>query len=117
MARYTLISSDFGIGYELFPASKRLACKYEKETGHESVLIQTDWDFPGLAQSLGWSLRRVQKYRRKPCEHTGTDGTVKCKECGLEAGYFIDSAREWLDKHCDRTFNDRFGSIGMYFGD
>jgi hypothetical protein len=71
---------------------------------------QTDWHFPGLAQSLGWSLTRVQKGRdgrlrllkRRPthgtfCPHDSTDGTVTCRGCGLTAGEFIYAASDFLD--------------------
>ena len=34
-----------------------------KETGR-SVLIQTDWDYPSVASSFGWSLTSVQAARR-----------------------------------------------------
>jgi len=27
----------------------------------ESVLIQTDWDYPGVASTFGWSVQNVQK--------------------------------------------------------
>lgn len=106
MARYTLVHGDCGM-YELFLASKRLAAQYERETGHESVLF-TDWDYPGLAQSLGWNMRG------RKCEHRSTDGTVDCRECGKTAHEFIVEAAEWLDKHCDRSFNN--DELGVYFG-
>jgi len=110
MARFTLIHSDFGIGYELFPVSIRLARAYTKETGHESILFQSDWDFPGLAQSLGWSMKS------RKCDHRGTDGTVTCPDCGKTASHFIARATEYLDKRCDSSFNDKHGSIALYFG-
>lgn len=31
------------------------------------------------------------------CEHSGTDGTIKCPDCGMEPGRFIELAREWMD--------------------
>lgn len=68
----------------------------------KSILIQTDWDFPGTAQTFGWSLRQVQAPRRKrknKCRHNGTDGTVDCKECGLTATDFISAAYDWLMSH------------------
>ena len=67
--------------------------------------IGPDYNFPGVAQDLGWSLRRVQlrkgevvvlKRRAKGCEHRSTDGTVRCAECGVGAKAFIDAAREYL---------------------
>jgi hypothetical protein len=32
----------------------------------------------------------------KRCEHTGTDGTIACPDCGIGAGEFIAAAGEWL---------------------
>lgn len=86
---------------------------YGKEHPKEGTLYQTDWDFPALATSLGWSILQVQvdkdgkvvhlkKVRRGHpkvnCEHSGTDGTVKCNTCGLTATDFIGAASEWLDE-------------------
>ena len=60
------------------------------------LLIQTDWDWPGIAATFGWRLAEVQREGCQ-CEHDGTDGTIACPACGLTAGDFITSAREWLD--------------------
>ena len=90
--------------------------------GHngKSALIQTDWDFPSVASSFGFSLRSVQKcdicgaitgdhhnvvvkYCRECeknvghiCAHSGTDGTVDCA-CGVTASRFIFEARRFID--------------------
>lgn len=61
-----------------------------------SILVQTDWDYPGFAQSFGWSLQKVQKSRRRKCSHDGTDGTVRCPSCGVEPGQFISAAYDFL---------------------
>ena|SRR5579872_3113117 len=106
--RVLLISADFGLGYELVPVNKRLARKYERESGHESVLFQSDWDYPGLARSLGWGMLANRK-----CSHNCTDGTVKCDDCGLSASMFIQSAAEWLDRRCGDSFNK---PVESYFG-
>ena len=98
----TLIQGDFGT-YELVLANKRLAKQYVKETGSESVLFQTDWDYPGLARSLGWN----GKIGRERCQHRSTDGTVTCTECGRTASDFIAAAAFWLDAHCGDTFRGR----------
>lgn len=67
------------------------------ETFEQTLLIQSDWDFPGVAQSFGWSLREVQQPGRDcPCDHDGTDGTVPCKACGLTQTDFISAAYDWL---------------------
>jgi hypothetical protein len=31
------------------------------------------------------------------CLHRGTDGTVTCRECGIEASSFIRAAERWLE--------------------
>ena len=59
--RVLLTSADFGQGYELTPVNKRFARQYERETGHESRLFQSDWDAPGLAENLGWNMRTAHK--------------------------------------------------------
>ena len=82
----------------------------------KTLLIQTDWDYPGIATSFGWSPQRVQlcTHCRRPfdmddvecpesddpcsstvCDHS-SDGTVDCK-CGVTASAFIASAHRLLD--------------------
>lgn len=113
--RVLLTESDFGLGYELTPVNQRAARQYQRESGHESVLVNLDWDFPSLAESLGWSIRKVQRNRRKPCDHSSTDGTVTCSECGLTADDFISAAREWLDSRA--SWGTRFNrDVETYFG-
>jgi hypothetical protein len=97
------LSSDYGC-YEVTPVNKQLARKQERATGNESVLFQTDWDFPRLAENLGWSLRKVQRKRGAGCHHHSTDGTVTCRECGLTASDFIRAAQEWLNKRTGDVF-------------
>lgn len=85
---------------------------YGRGHGPEGTLVQTDWDFPAVAQDLGWSLLRVQvgkdgkpvhlkkvsrSHSKVNCQHSGTDGTVKCPGCGLTASDFISAAAEFLD--------------------
>jgi len=72
-------------------------------------LYQSDYEWPGLARSLGWNLTRVQRVRgvtqhlaRRPsrataCAHRGTDGTIDCCDCEVTAGEFIRAAAEYLD--------------------
>lgn len=86
----------------------------------QSVLVQTDYDYPGVASSFGWSLRQVQRCPEcrdvltvdpdckafacpqcdhligRCCDHRGTDGTVDCRECGVPAISFITAAGDWL---------------------
>jgi hypothetical protein len=93
-------------------------------------LIQTDWDYPRVASTFGFSLSTVQRCREcgqihnvelgckrfachdcddlvgEVCDHSGTDGTVDCKECGLKAGAFINSARDFMDDHIGDSADD-----------
>jgi hypothetical protein len=91
------------------------------EAGKSLQFVQTDWEYPSLAQSFGWSLTDVQHCRKckKPivvwaeddeparcdncnrkkgnvfCDHE-TDGTVNCKKCGITASDFISAAYDFL---------------------
>ena len=85
--------------YKLTPVNKRIARNLEDIIGEDSVLIQSDWDFPHLAQALGWDMRDTN------CRHVSTDGTVECSECKKTSHEFITEAGEWLSDHCDRAFN------------
>lgn len=76
------------------------------EDESQTRLVQTDWDFPGVAMTFGWSPRDVQRTDQdgepllsEPCDHGGTDGTVDCEACGVTAGEFIEAARKWLEDH------------------
>ena len=96
-----------------------------RDHGKEGTLYQVDYDFPHAAESLGWSLRRVQPAktvaasvafklgadvpyrilerapaRGKGCGHGSTDGTVRCRECGIPAGAFIEAASYFLSSKC-----------------
>lgn len=68
--------------------------------GRSIQFVQTDWDYPGLARALGWR----GKVGRERCEHRGTDGTVKCPDCGRTASDFIGAARDYLDRNIGRRF-------------
>ena len=60
-----------------------------------SVLIQTDWDYPGVASTLfGWC----------PCSCGETDGTVDCTH--RAASEMIASAAEFLDDHIGERVAD-----------
>jgi hypothetical protein len=67
----------------------------------DSVLIQTDWDYPGVANCMGWA----------PC-HPETDGTIDCPECGVSASSMIMAASEHIREHAGESFpqlDDYFG--------
>lgn len=76
----------------------------DTESG-KSVLFQTDWDFPSLARHLGWEMTTVQRGKRQ-CDHSGTDGTIKCPECGLLPSSFISAAAAWLHEQVGDSFPD-----------
>ncbi|MCK5604427.1 hypothetical protein KAR91_21230 [Candidatus Pacearchaeota archaeon] len=65
-----------------------------------SKLIQTDTDFPGLAGSFGWPIKEGS------CDHSNTDGTVDCPDCGAYVVEFIVKAIEYLDDHIGDSISD-----------
>lgn len=83
---------------------------------NDTVLVQMDYDFPSLATNFGWSVSRVKcesghRYdcdcdSYTDCDHSETDGTIDCKECGMKANIFITSAREYLDESIDNEIGD-----------
>ena len=58
------------------------------------ILIQTDWDYPGVASTFGWC----------PCDCGETDGTVDCPH--RTASDMISEAGEYLDDHIGNTVDD-----------
>jgi len=98
----TLLQGDFGT-YELLPGNAKIRKELKESQGEETILFQTDWDYPGLARSLGWN----GKISREQCQHRSTDGTIDCGECGKTASEFIQAAVKWLDRHCGDTFRGK----------
>jgi hypothetical protein len=92
MARIT-ISNKSVIGFLLIKENS--IGVFDPDNEDNTILIQVDWDYPGIAQSFGWSLTAVQKDGEQ-CDHSGTDGTITCPECGLTPTDFISAASEWL---------------------
>ena len=72
----------------------------------KSILVQTDWDYPGVARTFGWDIRMVQQEEGGDCYHSGTDGTVDCPECGVRADEFMASAYDWLVNSDGETVDD-----------
>ena len=70
-----------------------------------TILVQTDWDYPGVADTFGWSTRGVQS-GQGACDHSETDGTVACSACGVTASVFIEAAEEGLDGNDGATVDD-----------
>lgn len=58
------------------------------------VMVQTDWDYPGLASNFGFI----------PCKCGATDGTVDCKH--KTASEMIAAAWDFLDEHDGEVFED-----------
>ena len=76
---------------------------YSETDEAHTVLIQTDWDYPGLATAIGWI----------PCDckyANLTDGTVDCG-CGKTASQMIAEAGNWIDDHLDQEFE----ALDAYF--
>jgi hypothetical protein len=63
------------------------------ESGRD-VLVQADWDFPGLASMFGWC----------PCPCGATDGTIDCDHKTVSE--MIVSARDYLTAHVGDTADD-----------
>ena len=89
-----LLSNGFAGTYELSVVKRKCGT---------SIVFQSDWDFPGLARTLGWN----GKIGRERCEHRATDGTVICPDCGKTASEFIGAAAQWLDKHDGHVFRGK----------
>jgi hypothetical protein len=65
-----------------------------------TVLIQSDWDFPGVASMMGWT----------PCKDCGdTDGTVDCAH--KTATQMISEARDFIREHA----GEEFKALDEYF--
>ena len=71
----------------------------------QSLTVQTDWDFPGIARIFGWNIRDVQ-FDGMDCAHESTDGTVTCRQCGQTPTNFIHVASNYLDDHIGTTAED-----------
>ena len=59
----------------------------------DTVLIQTDWDYPGVASSMGF----------EPCDCGTTDGTVDCDHKTATA--MISDAYDHVRAHEGETFD------------
>jgi hypothetical protein len=89
------------------PTMKRNVVHYLSGYLVNESLVQSDWDYPGIAEDLGWHRTRVQvgphrevrelaRRSRVGCQHAHTDGTVDCP-CGVTASDFIRAAGRYLD--------------------
>ena len=73
------------------------------------ILIQSDRDWPGVAETFGWSMRSVQFLyadgHDNGCHHAYTDGSLNCG-CGVSVHEFIRAAGEYLDGADGATADD-----------
>jgi hypothetical protein len=85
-------------------------CKILNERESRSILVQTDYDAPGVANTFGWDMTEVQPqnygYYGLKCRHSHTDGTVDCPDCGVKASTFIQAAQEFIDSNDGATAED-----------
>jgi hypothetical protein len=65
-----------------------------------TLLVQSDWDCPGIASTFGWSA--CAKCRRE-CRGA-TDGTIDCPRC--KTMDHIRKAQDWLDAHIGKRVAD-----------
>lgn len=65
----------------------------------DTVLVQSDWDFPGVASAMGLI----------PCECGATDGTVDCPH--KTTTEMITAAIDFIREHAGETF----ASLDDYF--
>jgi hypothetical protein len=95
------------IKLEANPSDAPGCVKLVAEDGR-SRLIQTDWDWPGIARAFGWSTEHC--FRKStlffdPEVSTScsgydlTDGTIDCPTCKKSASSFIEEARQYIDDH------------------
>lgn len=61
----------------------------------DTILIQTDWDWPGVAGRMGWAPPSGE-----------TDGTVDCPVTGTSASDMIQQARQWIEDRAGESFPD-----------
>lgn len=73
---------------------------FDKYDEKNTILFQTDWDFPGLARTFRWNMAALES-SNPDCQHEGTDGTVTCRGCGMTADMFIMRAMDYLDSVLD----------------
>jgi len=83
----------------------RTGCNSSDEA--DTVLVQTDYDYPGVAQNMGWD-----KGKTKTCDHSETDGTVDCS-CGKTVTQFISEGLLFIEEH----EGEEFDGLDEYMGE
>jgi hypothetical protein len=95
MATITLEQGQFGSDYII------------RSSDGETMLVQTDWEYPGIATTFGWDTFDVQHDDDVTlCKHIETDGTVDCPDCGMKTSKFIAAAHDYLDEHIGDEVDD-----------
>lgn len=89
MARIRLEQGDFGFTFLIV-----------NEETQKDILVQTDWDYPGVASSFGYS---PCKDCKEECKGA-TDGTVNCKL--RTASDMISEASEFLTDNVGESADD-----------
>ncbi len=59
-----------------------------------TVAIDSDWDFPAVASSMGW----------QACECGRTDGTVDCIDCKRQVSAMISEAYDYIEHRAGEPF-------------
>ena len=75
----------------------------------ELILVQTDWDWPGVASSFGWNIANVPWSKNrdgKKCSHRATDGTINCPGCGCPVEKFLEEAAAFIESNYGKTIED-----------
>lgn len=82
-------------------------CKIVADDGRD-ILVQTDWDAPGIASTFGWFVSNNPGPNGPHffCFHSGTDGTIDCPDCGTTAATFINDAIEFIRDHDGESVDD-----------
>lgn len=94
-ARIVFAGSYAPVGFLI--VAGRLDCRIDDEripAGLEPLtrLIQSDWDYPGVASALGFV----------PCECGATDGTIDCPH--KTAAEMIGAAYDYLEERQERGY-------------
>jgi hypothetical protein len=99
----------------VLPAAEQ--AQWKRDGRATDVLLQTDWDWPLVANTFGWSTEHRQGKKNRTLDYDpharhwdpdypdacpgsqATDGTVDCPVCKKTASSFIEEAREYLDQN------------------
>jgi len=65
-------------------------------------LIQSDWDFAGVASTIGWI----------PCKCGSSDGTINCKACNRTISDMLSEAYNYIRARNGK----RYKSLDSYLG-